>query len=167
MDPKTLPTGNHHIGNLSRILLDHGGLMTPVLTAFFGSILARPTVMVVRTTTVIRRSTLHCETDDEMILEAKLKIAKACIPNSMLSQLQHSFTPFGQLLADDGLKTKIARREIYCREHNDSAKTRWGRRHIILNATDDSRICDVDELLATEAQLAMVAEASTKRRDNV
>jgi chorismate-pyruvate lyase len=155
------------IGELSHSLLGHDSLMTPFLTARFGSISARQRLMTFGESTFSRQSKLCRKSDGELILEATLLISEPSIPEAMLRQLQRDDTPFGLLLAEHGLATTIAERALYFKSNSDPTMVRWGRRHFILNADDESRICQVDELLVPEAELVRLSKSMERGSDGV
>jgi hypothetical protein len=85
-------------------LLDHDGLMTPILLAEFGPLRAVQTVADHADGLFHRRSVLRRVPGDEAILDASLKISVQALPDGFLQSLVKAETLFGQALQDHGIK---------------------------------------------------------------
>ena len=136
----------------SRSLLDHDGLMTPVLTAQFGPLIVRKTQSHPSTDSVLRRSSIYQSASDSKILDAVLEISPQALPAGVIDQLLNEDILFGQILADFAIPVRITDRTLYQSTAPDEI-ARWGRRLRIYHGKTAAFICHVDELLVSEAQL--------------
>ena len=135
-----------------RSLLDHDGLMTPILRAQFGPLTVGKTHSDQGSNRLLRRSSILQAASGIPILDAVLVISAQALPLGFLDQLLREDVLFGQLLADFAIPVRLADRSLY-----QSAKAaedpRWGRRLTIYRKDSDAFICTVDELLVSDAQL--------------
>jgi hypothetical protein len=135
----------------SQSLLDHDGLMTPVLRAAFGPLTVRQSQVLSGQDRMRRRSSIHQAATGAKILDAVLDIAVQALPEGFLEQLQRQDVLFGQLLQDFSVGVRIADRSLY--RGFDGTDLRCGRRLAIYDSARGDFICHVDELLSSEAQL--------------
>lgn len=135
-----------------RSLLDHDDLMTPILSAEFGPLTVHKTHIDSGSSHFERRSSIVQAASGSTILDAVLEISTQALPLGFLDQLLREDVLFGQLLVDFAIPVRFADRTLY-----QSAKApedlRWGRRLTIYRKDTDERICTVDELLVSDAQL--------------
>ena len=131
----------------SQTLLDHDGLMTPVLVAQFGPLTVRQTEARHSETRFFRRSSIYQAASGAKILDAVLDISLPSLPLGFLAQLQDEDVLFGQLLSDFSIAVRIADRVLY------QSHSRWGRRLTIYHSDTQAFICTVEELMAPDAQL--------------
>ncbi len=133
----------------SKGLLDHDGLMTPVLLAQFGPLTARQTEGKQIENRFLRQSTIYQAATGEKILDAELDISLQSLPATFLDCLQQQDILFGQLLRDFSIDVRIMDRTLY----QSDQSLRWGRRLSICNANTLDLICKVQELMVGDAQL--------------
>lgn len=141
--------------SLSRELLDHDGLMTPVLIRQFGPMNVRQTYAQHNEDRFLRHSTIYQSASGEKILEAVLDISLRAVPIGFLDLLQSKDVLFGQLLMDLSIAVRIVDRNVY-RSETDHPP-RWGRRLAIQHCDSQVVICKVDELLVSEPHLLRLA----------
>ena len=148
----SLPPNSATPAPYSRSLLDHDGLMTPVLTAQFGPLIVRKTQSHPTANSVLRHSSIYQAGSDRKILDAALQISPHALPAGSLDQLLNEDILFGQLLADFSIPVRIADRTLYHSTETDEIP-RWGRRLSIYHGETGAFICRVKELLVNDAQL--------------
>jgi hypothetical protein len=136
----------------SRSLLDHDGLMTPILAQEFGALSVRKTQTDQASGRFSRRSSIFQIASGGKILDAVLEISAAALPAKFLDQLLRDDVLFGQLLADFAIPVRLTDRVLY-QITPSSPETRWGRRLTIYHAETHAFICSVDEVLAPDTQL--------------
>ncbi len=153
-----LPPAIERAGPFSQRLLDHDGLMTPVLQAAFGPLAVRQSQVIDSVDRLRRRSSIHQAVSGAKILDAVLNVSLPALPDGFLEQLQHSDVLFGQLLSDFGLTVRTTNRILY--QSLTDNPCRLGRRVAILRRDTDALVCQVDELLVSEAQLLALRVAS-------
>lgn len=153
----SLPTTDHEISAFCRGLLDHDGLMTPLLTDVFGPISAHQMQGTVDGTVFHRMSTVVHAATETPLLSAELVIQVDALPKGMLEALRSSSTPFGALLQDAKINAVSTKRTLHL---VDGEHPRWGRRHQIINADSGALICAVNELLSPEDTLSALIERS-------
>ena len=149
-----LPSSADNLPAFSQSLLDHDGLMTPVLRAAFGPLTVRQSQAPLGQDRMRRRSTIHQAATGAKILDAVLDIAVQALPAGFLEQLQRQDVLFGQLLQDFSVGVRIADRSLY--QCFDGPVLRCGRRLVIYGGARSDVICHVDELLTSEAQLLVL-----------
>lgn len=140
-------------GRFSLTLLDHDGLMTPVLLAAFGRLFARQISSTYSGGWFVRRSSIFQRSTGERILDATLEISYAALPTGFLEKLTQGEELFGQLLSDFGIEVRISDKSIYSLNHDGHSGPRWGRRVSMYRQDTDDLLCQVDELLVSEALL--------------
>lgn len=139
---------------VSHALLDHGGLMTPRLTRFFGPVHASQTDLKDEGERLLRWSTLYQTRTGAPLLQARLVIFKSALPEGFLDRLLSGNRLFGGLAIEAGLPVRMIDQHIFQTDSGTEAKaTAWGRRHRVLRAEDDAPLCDVEERLEPEAVL--------------
>jgi hypothetical protein len=136
----------------SRSLLDHDGLMTPVLTAQFGPLIVRKTQSHTSSDHVLRHSSIYQARSNGKILDAVLTISPHALPANFVDQLLNQDILFGQILTDLAIPVRITDRILY-NSHPADPTSRWGRRLSIYHGDTRALICSVDELLVIETQL--------------
>jgi hypothetical protein len=127
----------------SRSLLDHDGLMTPILAQEFGALSVRKTQTDQASGRFLRRSSIFQIASGGKILDAELEISAAALRDDVL---------FGQLLADFEIPVRLTDRVLY-QTTPLHPEMRWGRRLTIYHAETHAFICSVDEVLAPDTQL--------------
>jgi hypothetical protein len=142
------PVAQHEADRYSLSLLDHDGLMTPVLQAAFGPLQAIQQSAHQEGPVFLRRSSIVRVPGGEMILSAALEIQLAALPAGFLPALLSGTTLFGQVLRDFGIPVMTRDRQVYRQDTDAGSHARWGRRLGILRAQDAALLCRVDELLA-------------------
>lgn len=148
------------IPKLIRVLLDHKGLMTPVLNQQFGPIKALQTKYLDEVEYCMRQSRLVQASTGKIILSAELKINGSMVPQEFLRQLVSTTIPFGALLVQFHIETTIQSLNLFC--HTSAQTTdsvlmdRWGRRHNIVDPTNGNVLCEVEELLMPCAHLKKI-----------
>lgn len=140
-------------GALSLRLLDHDGLMTPVLRAQFGALRAVQHRALREGDIYLRQSTIRRRAGGETILTARLEIRTDALPGGFLDDLAGGEVPFGQLLQDRAIGVEIRDREVFRVTAADGTAPRWGRRLAIHRLSDGALVCRVEEILAPEAEL--------------
>ena len=136
----------------SRSLLDHDGLMTPILAQEFGALSVRKTQTDQASGRFSRRSSIFQTASGGKSLDAVLEISAAALPAKFLDQLLRDDVLFGQLLADFEIPVRLTDRVLY-QITPSPPETRWGRRLKIYHGKTAAFICRVDELLVSEARL--------------
>ena len=150
-----MPVPTEPIAHLSCRLLDHDGLMTPMLVRHFGPLTVRQTFAKQESDRFLRHSSIFQAATGEKILEAVLNIALHSLPIGFVDRMQNQDILFGQLLLDLSIDVQIADRARY-RSATDQPP-RWGRRLTMFHAGRQELICQVDELLVSEPQLLRLA----------
>ncbi len=150
---------------VSQALLDHDGLMTPKLVQVFGEVSARQTGMSDEGDRILRRSVLCQTATGAPVLQARLAIFKAAVPDGFLDRLLSGTRLFGSLVIEAGLTVRMSGQTIFRGQSPDTAGAlAWGRRHRILLAGDDSPLCDVEEWLTDEETLEKLVLPSERGR---
>lgn len=139
----------------SHDLLDHDGLMTPVLHHHFGILTVRQTHAQHYADRFVRNSSIYQVASGEKILDAVLDISLPAVPSSFLNLLQTKGVLFGQLLIDFSIDVQIVNRSLYQTKADHSP--RWGRCLTIQHRDSQDVICTVDELLVSEPSLLRIA----------
>ncbi len=151
-----LPTSQ----KLGGSLLDHDGLMTPILLAYFGSIKVEVLQTEVLNATTLRRvSRLHQAATGAVILDAEMILNTAALPRQVLIGLQDTPIPFGQLLMDAGITARSVERQIVGLGEKDKSERRLGRRHRLVNARTEQELCKIVETLSPLPVLLAAHEA--------
>jgi len=150
----TLPPSTAAAGPFSQSLLDHDGLMTPVLRAAFGALTVSQSQAHMGQHCLQRRSSIHQAATGAKILDAVLNISITSLPAGFSEKLQQEDVLFGQLLIDHALAVRICERSLYASLAGEDL--RFGRRAAIYRGDTDELICKVDELLVSEAQLLVL-----------
>ncbi|MBL4806248.1 MAG: hypothetical protein JKY31_03060 [Rhodobacteraceae bacterium] len=128
-------------------LLNHNGLMTPVITRFFGPMRAIQTRFEETQATYYRVSLLYQCAQHNLIIEAKLLASKDNLPAGLIDALRNTDQLFGQLLLDYHISVRIAPPKI---RHDNS---RWSRQLAMLDKANGKLLCKVDEHLVSDQQL--------------
>lgn len=141
-------------------LLDHDGLMTPVLVAHFGPL----SVQVLRTevsgAAAFRRiSQLYQTATGTIILDAEMILNAAALPAQVLAGLQDSSIPFGQLVIEAGIAACSVDREITWLMSSLDSERRACRRHRLINARSGKELCAIVETLSPLSVLRTAQEA--------
>lgn len=145
---------------LSAELLDHDGLMTPVLVRHFGEVYAEEIQARETQEHYIRISSIRQKVSGILLLNATLTIVKFILPDALIESLSSTKIPFGRLLDEHGVKTTIQNRILLaCRDQQEAGLAlRWGRRHAIVRADNKVPLCHVQELLVPEPDLLSAQE---------
>ena len=144
-------------------LVDHDGLMTPVLVAHFGLI----KVQVLRTevlsdTTHCRVSQLRQAATGAVILDAETTLNTAALPPPVLIGLRDTDIPFGQLLIKAGIPARSVDRQITGLVALQGAERRLCRRHRLVNAQTGQELCAIIETLSPVSVLQSAQAAFAK-----
>ncbi len=139
---------------ISKRLLQHDTLMTAKLTEVFGEMIAHQTDFLDGDDTFTRRSTLHRQGHSATILNARLIIRKASLPDGFLENLQRTEILFGQLLMNHGISVQMTDRKVYTVK--DADQIRWGRQLQMLRADSGDLLATIEELLVPEAELLRI-----------
>jgi hypothetical protein len=143
-------------------LLDHDGLMTPLLRAQFGSLTAVQSGAERSDGIFLRESSIYQVATGAKILDAVLKISLPALPGGFLDRLLAEDVLFGQLLIEFRVSVRIAERSCYLSWAASDQPRRWGRRLDMYRVDTGALLCAVDELLAPGAELiASRAQASS------
>lgn len=127
-------------------LVDHDGLMTPLLVTRFGPIEVRLLHTADLGPTERRRVSQLLQRDSgTVILEAEMVLNLTAIPGSILTALHESAVPFGQLLIEAGIPALSVDRKITALP---SAPPRLRRRHRLVNARTGQELCKISETLS-------------------
>lgn len=141
-------------------LLDHDGLLTPVLMSHFGPITAHRVQTDVLSATALRRvSQLHQAATGTVILDAEMVLNTGDMPQSLLTDLQETVIPFGQLLIQSGLTARSVDREITVQNGPNGAERRLGRRHRLVDAQTGRHLCTLVETLSPLSVLLTAQQA--------
>jgi hypothetical protein len=140
-------------------LLDHDGLMTPVLTRRFGPLRAEQHLSDLSGDTLHRHSTIRTHPGGEAILAARLDIHVPALPDGLLDRLGSGMVLFGQLLLDEGIDVQVQDRHLYRVGEGGAPETRWGRRLTMQRRDTGMLVCKVDELLVPVRDLTRLAAA--------
>lgn len=140
-------------------LLDHDGLMTPVLTRQFGPLRAQQHRSVRSGDTVHRHSTIRTHPGGAAILVARLDIHVPALPDGLLERLGSGKVLFGQLLLDEGIAVQVRDRHLYRVGDAEAPDTRLGRRLTMQRSDTGMLICRVDELLVPVRDLKRLEAA--------
>lgn len=139
---------------VTHALLTHDGLMTPKLMQVFGDVSAQQTGIVDEGAWILRRSVLCQTVTGAPVLQARLSIFKAAVPDGFLDRLLSGTRLFGSLVIEAGLTLRMSGQTIFRRDSPDKVGAiAWGRRHRFLLAGNDYPICDVEEWLTDEETL--------------
>ena len=128
-------------------LLNHCGLMTPVLNQFFGTVSAQQLRFEEDAHTYRRASALFQQPDDNLILEASLVVSKLHLPASLIESLRTTDNLFGQLLADYNIEVQTTAPELRL------LNSRWSRDIDLLEKATGELLCSVHELLVEDRYL--------------
>ena len=139
-------------------LLDHNGLMTPVLTRFFGPIYAYETQREEDELSYRRTSTLFQSTSQKKILDAHLVIAKGSLPVELIEDLRVTSILFGQLLKDHNIDIETSAPKVRL------IGQRWGRSVELIEKRSGKVICSVEELLVKDKMLLKMSILPQKAR---
>lgn len=137
--------------SFSQSLLDHDGLMTPVLLAQFGPLTVVQNEASQSATRFVRRSSIYQAATGVKILDAVLDIALQSLPVGFFDRLQQEDVLFGQLLQDFSMAVRIADRSLFHMQADQAS--RWGRRLTIYRSDTQEFICTVEEIMASDADL--------------
>jgi len=135
---------------VSHGLLTHDQLMSLRLAAWFGAIEVTDLVQTRQGERLVRHCTLRQHATGGAILQARLVIYPAVLPMAMLPPLENGTALFGQLLHDHGVAVSFGGRTLF---HTTHPPRRWGRRHHMRACDGGALICEVEEVLSTEAVL--------------
>lgn len=128
-------------------LLDHDGLMTPVLRAQFGSLTAVQIAAERSEDIFLRESCIYQIATGAKILDAVLSISLSALPAGFLDRLLAEDVLFGQLLIEFRIGVRIAGRSCYLSQAAPDQPRRWGRRLLMYRIDTGALLCRVDELL--------------------
>ncbi len=148
-DHDTLAT----ISPVSHRLLTGEGLMSARLVTAFGAVVPRQLSSVEENGIVHRQSALHQAASGDLILDADLRIRREVCPAEILAALDSASALFGALLVEHGIAVDFDLNEIFALATAD-APIRWGRRRRMVLQSNGQVLCDVEELLAPEDNLA-------------
>lgn len=132
---------------ISLELLEHDGLMTPVLISKFGPLFALQISGVQSDQSFLRQSAIFQRSSGEKILDGSLEISLAALPVGFLSRLTAGDVLFGQLLQDFSIAVSISDRSIYRIEQSGDQDVRLGRRLSMHRLDSGAFLCRVNELL--------------------
>ena len=145
-------------------LLDHNGLLTPVLIVQFGPITAEKVSTDFVGSSVMRRlSRLHQATTGAVILDAEMILSTAALPKEVLTGLQETVVPFGQLLIDAGISARSVDRQILRLQPLDGGESRLCRQHRLINTRSGQELCKVVETLSTLSILKAAQKAIDRK----
>ncbi|EEE35267.1 hypothetical protein RKLH11_3943 [Rhodobacteraceae bacterium KLH11] len=85
----------------------------------------------------------------------------------MIDTLRSTQIPFGSLLEEFGIETKIINRILTVTCDRTKGELRLGRQHQITNAKTAEFICDVEEILFPEAELSKLTHPEKERESHV
>ncbi|WP_299752082.1 hypothetical protein [uncultured Tateyamaria sp.] len=148
-------------------LLDHDGLLTPKLRKHFGRIISKQTSARKSRLHYFRRSTLYQQSSCCRILEATLNISTNAVPEKLIDTLRSTQTPFGSLLEEFAIETKIINRILTVACDRTKCELRLGRQHQITNAKTAEVICHVEEVLFPEAELNKLTHPEKEMESHV
>jgi len=144
---------NYSNSDLGQTILDHDGLMTPVLYQYFGDVIAKQIKFAETREIYTRDSEIRQSATGALILTAQLKVSKKHLPASLIDKLRGSTALFGQLLLDHQLEVEIHDRKINVSNQHSADLKSWGRTHNIVEAATGKLLCEVREALAPEILL--------------
>ena len=131
------------------ILLDHDGLMTPVLKAHFGPIRVEKQLDEGQNLGKLRRvSRLHQVATGLIILDADMILNIGELTPEIMGGLHGSTIPFGQLLIQSGSAAKSVDRVISRIAGQDGQADRLRRQHRLINAHTQAELCQIMETLS-------------------
>jgi len=139
--------------NFSKMLLDHDGLMTPVLITHFGALTVRQNEFHQDSDRFLRKSSIYQAASGLKILDAALEISLPALPPGFLEQLLHQDKLFGQLLTDFAIPIRITARNLHPSSVEDNQGTRWGRRLTMYRDDTQEFVCHVKELMMLDHHL--------------
>lgn len=139
--------------HFSQMLLDHDGLMTPVLIAQFGALTVQQNEFHHGADRFLRKSSIYQATSGLKILDAALEISLPSLPRGFLGQLLHEEKLFGQLLNDHSIPIRIAARTLHLSSGEDDQDARWGRSLTMYRDDTQDFLCHVQELMMPDHQL--------------
>lgn len=142
---------------ISSIVLDHDGLMTPVLQGTFGALEAAGTRHKNEGPILVRQSRLIQKRSGKLILSATLRIDTKAMPVGLVEKLRTSSIPFGQLLIDHGILAYASDRVIFRSPEAKDAVVRLGRQLNLKCRNSHHILCSVTELLVSETTLQDLA----------
>ena len=139
--------------NFSQMLLDHDGLMTPVLLSHFGALTVQQNECHRDADRILRKSSIYQSASGLKILDAALDISLPALPMGFFEQLLYQDKLFGQLLNDFSIPIRIAARTLHHAPAADNQDTRWGRRLSMYRDDTQEFVCHVEELMMPNHQL--------------
>jgi hypothetical protein len=139
--------------NFSKMLLDHDGLMTPVLIAQFGTVTVRQNEFHQDSDRLLRKSSIYQAASGSKILDAALEISLPALPPEFLGQLLHQDKLFGQLLNDFSIPIRITARTLHHASAEDNGGIRWGRRLTMYRDDTQEFVSHVEELMMPDHEL--------------
>lgn len=145
-------------------LLDHDGLMTPVLVAQFGPIRVEKSQDDRDGGLLHRVSRLHQMATGWVILDADMILNTRALPPKVLTGLHETTTPFGHLLIESDVQARSVDRVITRVAATDGGEDRLKRQHRLIDARRGVTLCQVIETLSPESLLQDANAAWKKER---
>lgn len=140
---------------LSYALLAHDELMTPRLVRHFGTVHAHQTAVKDEGQRLIRWSTIFQTMTGEPLLMARLVLYKPVLPASLIHQLLTTERLFGALLIEAGITVRMEERRVFRIDPEGNGDTdQFGRFQKMILTDDSTLICECEEVLSGESQLA-------------
>lgn len=133
-------------------LLNHDGLMTPVLVREFGPLRAVQLAYEQTSTNYRRTSEIFQSASNLLVLNATLNINKASLSMEAVDSLMTTEILFGQLLGEQGIEVSLVGGTIFKRLDG-----RFGRRTDMYIKGSATRLAQVEETLVSDLALSKMA----------
>jgi len=156
-----VPHGSQaHINSLdeypiSKQILCHSGLLTPILRDRFGDIYVEEVEACESTDIYFRRSSIRQVSTGNPLVIAELKVRKVAVSEALLMDLRQTTLPFGQLLINNGVEVRLMKQRFFV-ELDEGGHSYLGRCHAIYQVVEGQcreLVCEVKERLLDESSL--------------
>lgn len=142
---------------ISREILDHTGLLTPVLNRLFGEIYVEVCEARESETSYWRQSIIRQKGTCQPLVYAELDIFKGNISTALLDKLRVTSQPFGQLLRAASHRVELGDQRFFMQPSKKNNRSHLGRSHSIYAAfspaTEALLVSRVTESLEEESNL--------------